>query len=241
MYESLSRREALGSALVVGGFLAAGVAPAAAQSAGVAAANGPYVLPPLPYDYADLEPHIDAQTMKLHHDVHHAAYVKGANDALAALGEVRRVGGDEIRKVRALTDALSFNLAGHALHCVFWTNMAPAAGGEPDAGSEIAKYVLRDFGSSAAFEGHFAAAAAQVQGSGWAILAWDPLAQRLVISQAEKHQNCGMWGVVPLLALDVWEHAYYLKFQNRRADYIKSFFQVLNWKDVDARLRAAMA
>lgn len=240
---SLSRREILGSAALAGGFLVGGVSPVFAQSGGAAAGggasgDGPYTLPPLPYEYADLEPHIDAQTMRLHHDIHHAAYVKGANDALAALAHVRTVGGDEIRRVRAITDALSFNLAGHALHCVFWTNMAPGAGGDPDPASEIGRMIQRDFGSVEAFRGQFGAAAAQVQGSGWAVLAWEPLARRLLISQAEKHQNSGMWGVVPLLAIDVWEHAYYLKFQNRRTDYIKSFFEVLNWADVDARLKA---
>lgn len=241
---AMSRRDVLGSAVLAGGFLAAGVSQALAQSAAAVTASseeGPYSLPPLPYDYADLEPHIDAQTMKLHHDIHHAGYVKGANEALAQLAEVRRAGGQDIRKVRALTDALSFNLSGHALHSVFWTNMAPGGGGDPEPGTEIARLIERDFGSADAFRAHFAAAAVQVQGSGWGILAWDPVAQRLVISQAEKHQNSGMWGVVPLLVIDVWEHAYYLKFQNRRADYIKSFFNVINWKDVDSRLKAAMA
>ncbi|MEP0847860.1 MAG: superoxide dismutase [Phycisphaerae bacterium] len=241
----VSRREVLGSAAIVGGILVTGVSTALGQTAGAAPSagaqpgDGPYTLPPLPYDYADLEPHLDAQTMKLHHDIHHAGYVKGANEAVAALAQVRSAGGEEIKKVRTLTDALSFNLSGHALHCVFWTNMAPKAGGDPDAGSEISKLLVRDFGSIDAFRGHFGAAAAQVQGGGWAILAWDPLAQRLLISQAEKHQNCGLWGVAPLLVIDVWEHAYYLKFQNRRADYIKAFFNVVNWGDVDARLKAA--
>jgi len=249
-----TRREILGSAALVGGWLTVGSDPlfaqqtpgspqtGAPQTGGTqppASTSGPYTLPPLPYGYADLEPHIDAQTMKLHHDIHHAAYVKGANDALAELETIRREGGDQIRRVRAVTDALSFNLSGHLLHNVFWSNMAKDGGGEPAPDSAIARMISRDFGSHAAFWGNFAAAAVQVQGSGWGILALEPASRRLMILQAEKHQNTGVWGVVPLLVLDVWEHAYYLSYQNRRADYIKAFANVIHWQDVEQRLRSA--
>jgi Fe-Mn family superoxide dismutase len=227
----------LGSAALAGGWLWAGAPGAAAQTA--SSSGGPYLLPKLPYDYADLEPHLDAQTMKLHHDVHHAGYVTKANDALAELERIRRAGGDEIQRVRAVTDALAFNLAGHLLHCVFWTNMARDGGGAPPGDSQVARLISRDFGSFEAFVGQFAAAAAQVQGSGWSILAWEPMAQRLLVTQAEKHQNHAVWGVAPLLVLDVWEHAYYLKYQNQRTAYIKAFLNVINWSDVDARLRNA--
>ncbi len=237
---SITRRAVLGGSAMIGGWLAAGAEAALAQAAGGGvAADGPYTLPPLPYDYADLEPHIDVATMKLHHDVHHAAYVRGANAALAELGEVRRAGGDTIQKVRALTDALSFNLSGHLLHVVFWKNMKKDGGGDPPAGSPIAGLIQRDFGSMDAFRGHFQAAAQQVQGSGWGILGYEPLAQRLLVLQAEKHQNCGVWGVVPLLVLDVWEHAYYLHYQNKRSDYIKAFMNVVDWGDVNERLTTA--
>lgn len=236
----LTRREVLGSAALAGGLFALTGELHAAQSAPAAAADGPYVLPALPYGYADLEPHISAQIMKLHHDVHHASYVKGANDALSGLEGVRRAGGDEIKKVRALTDALTFNLAGHALHSIFWKNMSKTGGGEPKPGSEIAKLIQRDFGSFAAFMGQFAAAAVQVQGNGWGILAWEPLAQRLLVLQAEKHQVNAVWGSRPLVALDVWEHAYYLQYQQKRADYIKAFFNVIHWDDIDQRLQTAM-
>lgn len=238
--QDISRRDILSSAAVVGGWLTLGTldTPAIAQSqpAGGETPEGPYSLPPLPYDYADLEPHIDAQTMKLHHDIHHAGYVKGANAALAALETIRRTGGDSVKELRAQTDALSFNLTGHLLHYAFWNNMRKDGGGDPPADSDIGKLVKRDFGSVEAFKNHYSAAAAQVQGSGWAILSFEPIAKRLMIVQAEKHQNESGIGSLPLLVIDVWEHAYYLKYQNRRADYIKAFWNVVNWERVNERL-----
>lgn len=242
---ALSRRDLLAAGGLAGGWLAvsgalAQSAPATQATQAADAGDGPYSLPPLPYGYSDLEPHIGAQTVKLHHDVHHAGYVKGANDGLAALANVRRDGGDAIRQVRAITDSLAFNLAGHLLHVVYWNSMSRTGGGQPPADSEIAKMLKRDFGSFEAFVGHFSAAGAQVQGSGWAILGYEPLARRLLVLQAEKHQNSHGPGVVPLIALDVWEHAYYLQYQNQRSNYIKAFFNVIHWTDADTRLRAAV-
>lgn len=236
-----TRRELLATAGVIGGWLAVGpgLSVASVQSSpGSSDADGPYQLPPLPYDYADLEPHIDAQTMKLHHDVHHAGYVRGANLAIRELESIRRTGGDQIHKVRAVTDVLSFNASGHLLHTVFWSNMKRNGGGRPPSGGSIDRMLSRDFGTFDAFQAHFSAAAAQVQGSGWAILAYEPVAQRLVILQVEKHNNVGLPGAIPLLVLDVWEHAYYLRHQNKRTEYIQAFWNVINWEDVDARLGA---
>lgn len=240
---TMSRRDLLGSAAFVGGWLAlqtdlAGAQQPATQPAAAGGGDGPYRLPPLPYDYADLEPHLDAQTMKLHHDLHHKGYVDGANAAIAELERIRRAGGDEIRRVRAATDALQFNLSGHLLHSMFWKNMKKNGGGEPASESAIGRMITRDFGSLAAFAGHFQAAAAQVQGSGWAVLGYEATAQRLLIVQVEKQQNSSVW-VVPLLGIDVWEHAYYLKYQNRRSEYIKAFMNVIDWDDVNARLEGA--
>ena len=238
-----TRRDILGTAALIGGWCVLGPDAAEAQerpSAGQPIPVGPYALPPLPYDYVDLEPHIDAQTMKLHHDVHHAGYVRNANAAVAELEVIRRVGGEQIRRVRAATDKLSFDLSGHVLHSIFWSNMAREGGGDPEPESEVARMIKRDFGSLDAFRGNFQAAAQQVQGSGWGILAFEPVAQRLLVVQAEKHQNTAVWGAVPLLVVDVWEHAYYLKYQNKRSSYIKAFMNVVNWSNVDQRLRAAL-
>jgi Fe-Mn family superoxide dismutase len=235
----ISRRTLMTASALAGGLALASAEPALAIQQSAAAADGPYVLPPLPYDYAELEPHISAAIMKLHHSVHHSGYVKGANEALGQLENARRIGGDEIFRIRAITDALAFNLAGHVLHSIFWTNMIKDGGGDPPPEAEIAKLIQRDFGSNAAFRAHFSAAAAQAQGGGWAILAYDPLAQRLIVLQVEKHQVNLVPLAVPLLVLDVWEHAYYLQYQNVRTNYIKAFFNVVNWANVDQRLAAA--
>ena len=238
----ITRRDLLGTAAVIGGWYALSGDTAQAQVAPASVAeSGPYTLPDLPYSYADLEPHIDAQTMKLHHDIHHAGYVRNANAAIAELGRIRSVGGDGIQAVRSVTDKLAFNLSGHLLHSIFWNNMSRDGGGEPVPGTDIASMITRDFGSFDAFAGQFQAASQQVQGSGWGILAFEPHAQRLLVLQAEKHQNTGVWGTVPLLVIDVWEHAYYLKYQNKRSSYVKAFMNVVNWKNVDERLHAATA
>lgn len=195
-------------------------------------------LPPLPYDYAALEPAIDEQTMRLHHDLHHKAYVDGLNKAEEMLAKARESG--DYGLVKHWEREAAFHGSGHLLHAIFWPNMAPAGkggGGEPAGG--LAARIKADFGSFAAFQGHFGAAATQVEGSGWAILAWRPADGSLVVLTAEKHQNLTQWGVVPLLVLDVWEHAYYLRYQNRRAEYVKNWWSVVNWSDVAARFAAA--
>jgi Fe-Mn family superoxide dismutase len=134
----------------------------------------------------------------------------------------------------------AFHGSGHFLHSIFWPNMAPAGkggGGEPTGA--LAEAIKRDFGSFAAFKSQFSAASTAVEGSGWGILAYQPQGDQLVILTAEKHQNLTQWGVVPLLVLDVWEHAYYLKYQNKRAAYVEAFYNVIHWSDVAARYEAA--
>jgi Fe-Mn family superoxide dismutase len=186
-----------------------------------------YVLPPLPYKYDALEPHIDKQTMELHHDKHHEAYVRGLNTALAGLAEARASKGD----IKALSRDLAFNGSGHMLHVLFWNVMGPNGGGQPSGGA-LATQINNDFGSFKSFSDHFQAAALGVEGGGWAILVFEPISGRLMIMQAEKHQDLTMWGVVPVLPIDVWEHAYYLKYQNRRKDYVAAFMNVINWDAV---------
>ncbi|OPZ68634.1 MAG: Superoxide dismutase (Mn) [bacterium ADurb.Bin478] len=198
--------------------------------------KGEYVLPPLAYDYNALEPHIDEQTMRLHHDKHHLAYVNGLNSALASLGQARAT--NDYGLIQHYSNQIAFHGAGHILHAVFWTNMSPQGGGDPKGA--LAKALDKDFGSVAGFKAHFAAAANKVEGGGWAILAYQPLGKQLVILQAEKHQNLTQWGAIPLLVLDVWEHAYYLKYQNRRAEYVTAFFNVIDWRDVENRRQQAI-
>lgn len=191
---------------------------------------------PLLYAYDALEPHIDAQTMHLHHDIHHNGYVTGMNNAEKKLAEARETG--DYSLIKHWSRELAFHGSGHILHQMFWENMSPDGGGEPSRG--LAEAVIRDFGSFENFKNHFTAAANAVEGSGWAILAVMPGEQKeLRIFQAEKHQDLTIWGVKPILVLDVWEHAYYLKYQNKRPEFTRAFFNIINWNDVENRFNKA--
>ena len=190
-------------------------------------------LPPLPYAYDALEPYIDEQTMRLHHDIHHAGYVKGLNTAEAKLAEARAAG--DYGLIKHWSREAAFHGSGHLLHSIFWPNMIAASEAKAAPGGALAGAIDRDFGSFAAFKAQFAAASNAVEGSGWGILAYRPADDSLVILTAEKHQNLTQWGVIPLLVLDVWEHAYYLKYQNRRPEYTEAFFNIINWDDVAKR------
>ncbi len=195
-------------------------------------------LPPLPYAYDALEPHIDEQTMRLHHDKHHLGYVNGLNKAEEKLAEARAAG--DFAMVKHWSREAAFHGSGHFLHAIFWPNMAPAGNGGGGAPSgTLAEQINKDFGSFEAFKAHFTAAAGAVEGSGWALLVWQPVGEKLEVLQSEKHHNLTQWGVVPLLVLDVWEHAYYLKYQNNRGAYVDAWWNVVNWSDVAERFKAA--
>jgi Fe-Mn family superoxide dismutase len=176
--------------------------------------------------------------MRLHHDIHHQGYVKGANAALEKLEEMRKSGDVAKGQVKAGSRDLAFTLSGHLLHDVFWTNMTPPDQ-VGDVPTELASQLETNFDSVDAFRAHFSAAAAGVEGSGWAILAHEPHADRLLVLQAEKHQNLTAQGITPLLVLDVWEHAYYLRYQNQREAYIEAWWNVVSWANVAERLEAA--
>lgn len=192
---------------------------------------GGHVLPPLPYPFNALEPYIDEKTMRIHHNKHHQSYVDGLNKAEKKLAEARKTGNFEL--VKHWERELAFHGSGHNLHTIFWTIMNPEGGGEPQG--PLAEQIQKDFGSFAKFKKHFSEAAEQVEGGGWAILTWSPRYHRLEILQAEKHQNLTQWESIPLLPLDVWEHAYYLKHQNKRVDYIEDWWNVVYWPAVQER------
>jgi Fe-Mn family superoxide dismutase len=194
-----------------------------------------YALPELAYDYSALEPSISGAIMELHHSKHHQAYVTGANAALAALAAARESG--DFANVNKLEKDLAFNLGGHVNHSIFWTNMSPDGGDKPTG--ELASALDDQFGSFDKFTAHFTAAAMGVQGSGWAALTWDSIGQNLLINQFFDQQANFAAGTVPLLLLDVWEHAYYLDYKNVRADYVKAFWNIVNWQNVQDRLAAA--
>ncbi|WP_330445911.1 superoxide dismutase [Kocuria rhizophila] len=196
-----------------------------------------FTLPDLPYDYAALEPHISAQIMQLHHDKHHNTYVTGANTALEKM-EKARANGDAAGAAKLSKD-LQFNLGGHINHSIFWKNLSPEGGDKPTG--ELAAAIDNFFGSFDAFRDQFTAVATTIQGSGWAILAYEPIAGNLVIEQMYDQQNGVPVATIPLLQLDMWEHAFYLDYQNVKADYVKAFWNIVNWADVSERFEKARA
>ena len=195
-----------------------------------------YELPELDYAYDALEPHISGEIMELHHTKHHQNYVNGANAALDKL-QAARENGEIAGVVTALSKDLAFNLGGHTNHSLFWKNLSPNGGGEPTG--ELAEAINRDFGSFEKFQEHFNGAALGLQGSGWAVLGYDHVADRLVIEQMTDQQGNLSINLTPLLLLDMWEHAFYLQYKNVKPDYVNAWWNVVNWKDVAERYAAA--
>jgi len=189
-------------------------------------------LPSLAYPYDALEPYYDEATLRLHHGKHHQSYVDGLNKAEAQLVEARNR--SDYGLIKHWLKEIAFHGSGHILHTLFFENLAPA--GQSSPGQKTINQLEQDFGSFDEFKKMFTAAAAAVEGSGWALLCYNPLFQKLEILQAEKHQNLTQWGVIPLLVIDVWEHAYYLKYQNRRPEYITAWWNIVNWDKVEERL-----
>ena len=208
-------------------------APAPAAAAG-AMKPGEYVLPPLPYPKNALDGYLSAEILEIHHDKHHAGYVKGLNDAVAGLAAARQK--NDFTQVKALERSLAFNGSGHVLHSLYWNSMSPNGGGEPKGALQAA--IVASFGSVDAFRKQFAAATKAAEASAWGVLAYEPLGDRLVVIAPENHQNMSFQGAQPLLCCDVWEHAYYLRYKNDRATYVDRFFEVVNWDYADKRLQA---
>jgi Fe-Mn family superoxide dismutase len=194
-----------------------------------------YTLPELPYDYAALEPHYSAKILELHHDKHHAAYVKGANAALEKLAAARAT--EDFGTINQLQKNLAFNLSGHVLHSLFWQNLSPDGGGKPEG--ELAAAIDEDFGMFEGFRNQLTEAGLNVQGSGWAALTWEPLGQRLIVEQVYDHQSNVGQGAPPLLVLDMWEHAFYLQYLNVKADWVEALWNIVNWPDVAQRFAKA--
>jgi Fe-Mn family superoxide dismutase len=190
-----------------------------------------YVLPDLPYDEGALEPFISGRIMELHHGKHHATYVKGANTALEKLYDMR--GKADFTGLSLLENNLAFNVSGHVLHSVFWTNLSPDGGGAPTG--DLAAVIDDTFGGFADFRQMMTEAATTIQGSGWAIAAWEPLAGRVIVQQVHDHQGNHGQGTIPLLVIDGWEHAYYLQYQNEKAKFFDAIWNVVNWDDVSRR------
>lgn len=196
---------------------------------------GEHTLPPLPYGYDALEPVIAEEIMRLHHQKHHQSYVEGLNKAELEMKKARDKNNFDL--IRHWEREAAFNGAGHYLHTMFWKNMSPDGGGEPTGA--LRRQIDKDFGSFTAFKRHFSEAAKKVQGVGWALLVWSPRSRRLEILQAEFHHLLSQQDVVPLLGLDVWEHAYYLQYKNDRGSYVDEFWKIINWDNVNERYEKA--
>jgi Fe-Mn family superoxide dismutase len=194
-----------------------------------------YSLPELAYDYGALEPHLSGRILELHHGKHHKAYVDGANTVLERLAHARESG--DFGSINQLEKNLAFHLSGHILHSIFWKNLNPAGGDKP-AGA-LASAIDDNLGSFDAFKSQLTEAAMNVQGSGWGALSWEPVGQRLIVEQVYDHQGNVGQGGPPLLVLDMWEHAYYLQYENRKAEWVDAFWELVDWDDVATRFTSA--
>jgi Fe-Mn family superoxide dismutase len=192
---------------------------------------GGHTLPELPYAYNALEPYISEEIMRLHHDKHHRSYVEGLNKAEVNLKKARD--NNDFSLIKHWSRELAFHGSGHYLHTIFWKNMIPKGGGSPQG--LLKKEIENYFGSFDKFKKQFSEAAKQVEGVGWAILVWSPRARHLEILQSERHMLLTQWDTIPLLVLDVWEHAYYLQYKNNRAEYVDNWWNLVNWNDVEMR------
>lgn len=192
---------------------------------------GGHVLPPLPYAYDALEPFISKEIMKIHHEQHHQSSVDGLNFAELELKKARKT--NDFSLIKHWSRELAYHGSGHYLHTIFWRNMTQNGGGTP--ASHLLREIESYFGSFADFKNHFSEAAKQVDGEGWAVLVWSPRARHMEILQTEKHMHLNQWDTIPLLVLDVWEHAYYLQYKNNRSEYVKNWWMVVNWNDVEMR------
>ena len=239
---NISKRDFLRrSALALGGTLALPLAGRTFEAHAQAAASTPFTLPDLPYDFAALEPHIDRQTMQLHHDRHHQTYVNNLNNAVAARPRLRSLSPEQLISnltavPASVRETVRNNAGGHVNHTMFWSIMSPQGGGEPTG--DIARVIRTTFGSFERFKTRFNEAGEKRFGSGWVWLARDRRG-RFSIETTPNQDNPLMQGLYPVMGNDVWEHAYYLKYNNRRGEYLKAWWNTVNWNEVNNRLRAA--
>jgi Fe-Mn family superoxide dismutase len=234
-----TRREAVGAIGAAAALVTLGLSTSTAR-AETSALSQPFTLPPLGYAYGALEPHIDARTMQIHYTKHHQAYITNANKALAAHPELHALTAEQMLRdldvvPESVRAAVRNNVGGHFNHAFFWRIIAPNGGGEPRGA--LAAAIDRDFGSLAAMKKQFSEAALGRFGSGWA---WLSAKGKRLIIHSTANQDCPLSeGAVPVIGLDVWEHAYYLKHQNVRADYVGAFWDVVNWPTAAANYEAS--
>jgi Fe-Mn family superoxide dismutase len=198
--------------------------------------NGEFILNPLPYSYDSLEPYIDAETLHLHHDFHHAAYVKGLNNDLKKIKEA--LDNKNMDTIDYWVKKSAYHGSGHILHTIYWTNLVKNSGGEPKG--TLLKYIEKHYGTFDRFKSLLSTVSTNVDGSGWGIAAYLPATDQITVLQCENHEKLTQWGSIPLLIIDVFEHAYYLKYKNRRAEYVSAIFNIINWDNVAMRLDYAL-
>ena len=197
--------------------------------------DGNFIHQPLPYNTDHLEPYMDEETLHLHHTFHHGGAVKGANKDIKMIKSVMNSG--DFTLADHWTKKLSFHLSSHILHSIFWTNLTNK---KSQPTGDLLKKIEKDFGSTNKMQGMIAKISKSIEGSGWGILAYQPYSDNLVVLQCENHHKLTVWGAVPLLVIDVWEHAYYLKYKNKRGDFVDALMNIINWDNVAQRYNIAL-
>jgi Fe-Mn family superoxide dismutase len=197
--------------------------------------TGNFVLAPLPYKFEFLEPYMDAETVNLHYTFHHGGAVKGANKDRQMIKKA--LDENNLETVDFWTKKLSYHFSSHALHSIFWTNLTNK---KTEPKGELLKRIEKNFGTYDKLKAYIAATSKNVDGNGWGILAYQPHNDSLSIIQCENHEKLTQWGAVPLLVIDVWEHAYYLKYKNKRGDFVDALFNIINWENVEQRFDLAL-
>ena len=198
-------------------------------------ANGNYLHQPLPYNENFLEPYMDAETVHLHHTFHHGGAVKAANKDMLMIKKA--MDENNFETVDYWTKKLSFHFSSHVLHSIFWTNLTNK---KTAPSGDLLKRIEKDFGSYDKLKLYLTQTSKNVDGNGWGILGYQPYTDKLTILQCENHEKLTQWGVIPLLVIDVWEHSYYLKYKNKRADFVDALFNIINWDNASQRLNDAL-
>lgn len=198
-------------------------------------ANGQFILNSLPYNETFLEPYMDAETLHLHHEFHHGGAVKGANKDIQMINKA--IADNNLETVDFWTKKLSYHFGSHLLHTIFWTNLINK---KTEPKGVLLQKIEKSFGSYEKLKGYIAATSKNIDGNGWGVLAYQPYADSLTVIQCENHEKLQQWGAIPILVIDVWEHAYYLKYKNKRQDFVDTLFNIINWDNVADRLNIAM-
>lgn len=197
--------------------------------------NGNYIQQPLPFNESFLEPYMDAETVHLHYTFHHGGAVKAANKDTAMIKKA--IDENNLETIDFWTKKLTYHFSSHVLHSIFWTNLTNK---KSDPTGTLLKRIETDFGSYEKLKGYLSETSKNVDGNGWGILGYQPYSDKLTVMQCENHEKLTQWGVIPLLVVDVWEHAYYLKYKNKRADFVDTMLQIINWDNVADRLNTAV-